>query len=87
MDAKVIIDLSDPAIRSALTFAAIAWGIGVLIVAYNIVSDLSAMRAERSKNKPRREKRVVEPCATDLHVYAEDEDVCTRCKQSKEPLP
>lgn len=69
----------------ALRIAFIAWGIGFLVALWNLLDSIAAARSERKPQRP--EKRFIEPCATDLHIYDDDGDVCTTCKQPKEPLP
>lgn len=74
----ITIDLTDPGTRQVLALAALCWGIALALVIYNIASDLLSKRRER----PRAERRYIEPCAPDLHDYADD-DVCRNCKTAR----
>ena len=64
---------------------ALAWGIGIGILIYNIAEDVFALiRSRKPKRRPV-ERRFIEPCAEGMHTY--DEGTCTTCKAAEPPSP
>lgn len=80
----IVIDLSDPKTLQVATLAAIAWGISVALVLYNIASDIVTLIRSRQPKRKAVERRFIEPCADDLHIF--EDGACSRCK-AVQPLP
>lgn len=78
------LDLADPQTRQIVTLLALAWGVGIGLIIYNIVDDVRALLGSRKPKKAAVERRFIEPCADGLHTY--EEGVCTTCK-AEEPTP
>jgi len=75
--------LSDPEARQALTILALAWGVGISILLYNIAEDVIALVRSRTPTRASVERRFIEPCADGHHLY--EEGICTTCKATEPP--